>query len=348
METPVSTQPLTSNILEFDDSSDAIERYFREGWTDGLPIVPPTPDKVRQFLDYAGRPPAEILGTEPTKGRVITVEKVAINAVMAGCLPQYFPAVLAAVEAMCEPQFNLHAITVSTMGAAVLAVVNGPATDDLALNSGVSVFGPGHRANATIGRAIRLVIINITGAIPGVLDKATMGHPGKYTWCISEAEEVSPWEPLHAERGVDPAHSAITLFAGLSARQVSNHTGNTPEDILTSFQDAMFSCGYGQGEVVIALCPEHVGYLAAAGWSKAQVKAYLHETARRKVADWQRAGAFPRDGDADPDAMLAVMDSADGITLLVAGGAAGAFSHVIPLWGGGSNSRSVTRPIETP
>ena len=348
LETPVSMQPLTSNILEFNDSSDAIERYFREGWTDGLPIVPPTPDKVRQFLDYAGRLPSEILGTEPTKGRVITVEKVAINAVMAGCLPEYFPAVLAAVEAMCEPQFNLHAITVSTMGAAVLAVINGPATNDLALNSGVSVFGPGHRANATIGRAIRLVIINVTGAIPGVLDKATMGHPGKYTWCIAEAEEVSPWEPLHAERGIAPADSAITLFAGLSARQVSNHTGDNPEDILTSFQDAMFSCGYGQGEVVIVLCPEHVGYLASAGWTKAQVKTYLHETAQRKAADWIRAGALPPDAAADPNAMLAVMDNPDGITVLVAGGAAGAFSHVIPLWGGGSNSRSVTRPIKTP
>ena len=329
----MSIQPLTSNILEFNDSTDAIERYFREGWTDGLPIVPPTPDKVRQFLDYAARPPSEILGTEPTKGRVITVEKVAINAVMAGCLPQYFPAVLAAVEAMCEPQFNLHAITVSTMGAAVLAVINGPAANDLALNSGVSVFGPGHRANATIGRAIRLVIINVTGAIPGVLDKATMGHPGKYTWCIAEAEDVSPWEPLHAERGIAPTDSAITLFAGLSARQVSNHTGNTPEDILTSFQDAMFSCGYGQGEVVIALCPEHVGYLASAGWTKSQVKAYLHETAQRKAAAWIRAGALPPDAASDPDAILAVMDNPDGITVLVAGGAAGAFSPRHPPMG---------------
>ena len=340
-------QPLASNLLEFDDASDAIEHYFRAGWTDGLPVVPPTIEKVQAFLDYAGRPPSEILGTEPTKGRVITVEKVAVNAVMAGCLPEYFPTALAAIEAMCEPQFNLHAITVSTMGAAVLAVVNGPIVDELALNSGVSVFGPGHRANATIGRAIRLVIINVTGAVPGALDKATMGHPGKYTWCIAEAQDASPWEPLHAERGLDAGDSAITVFAGLSARQVSNHMGNTPEDILVSFQDAMFSCGYGQGEVVIALCPEHVGYLAAAGWTKAQVKAYLHETAQRRASEWVRAGALP-DGAVDAESMLAVMDGADGITVLVAGGAAGAFSHVIPLWGGGSNSRSVTRKIATP
>ncbi len=343
----MSSQPLTSDLFEFDSSADVIEHYFRSGWTDGLPVVPPTPERVGEFLDYVGRSPSEILGTEPTKGRVITVEKVAINAVMAGCLPEYFPVVLAAIEALVEPQFNLHAITVSTMGAAVLAVVNGPIANDLAMNSSVSVFGPGHRANATIGRAIRLVIINVTGALPGVLDKATLGHPGKYTWCIAEGEEVSPWEPLHVERGMDTTSSAITLFAGLSATQVPNHKGNTPETILVSFRDAMFSAGYGQGEVVIVLCPEHVGYLGSAGWSKADVKRFLHESAQRKVSEWQSAGRELPEG-MDGDAMLATSESEDSITLLVAGGFAGAFSQVIPLWGGGSNSRSVCREIIVP
>ena len=340
-------QPLTSELFEFDSSADVIEHYFRSGWTDGLPVVPPTPERVLDFLDYAGRSPSEILGTEPTKGRVITVEKVAINAVMAGCLPEYFPVVLAAIEALCEPQFNLHAITVSTMGAAVLAVVNGPIASDLAMNSSVSVFGPGHRANATIGRAMRLVIINVTGALPGVLDKATLGHPGKYTWCIAEGEEVSPWEPLHVERGLGAESSAITLFAGLSATQVSNHTGNYPEAILTSFRDAMFSAGYGQGEIVVVLCPEHVGYLGGAGWSKADVKEFLHESAHRKAVEWVSAGHMSPDG-ADPEAMLATAQSADSITVLVAGGFAGAFSQVIPLWGGGSNSRSVCKQVVVP
>ena len=343
----MSTQPLTSELLEFEGASDVIEHYFRSGWTDGLPVVPPTPEKVRDFLDYAGLSPSEILGTEPTKGRVITAEKVAINAVMAGCLPEYFPVVLAAIDALCEPQFNLHAITVSTMGAAVLAVVNGPIANDLAMNSSVSVFGPGHRANATIGRAIRLVIINVTGAVPGVLDKATLGHPGKYTWCIAEGEEVSPWEPLHVERGRDANSSAITLFAGLSATQVSNHTGDNPEAILTSFRDAMFSAGYGQGEVVVVLCPEHVGYLGGAGWSKADVKRYLHENAQRTVEEWVSAGHMAPNG-GDAEAMLATARSADSITVLVAGGFAGAFSQVIPLWGGGSNSQSVCKEIVVP
>ena len=341
----MSLQSLTSDLLEFDSASEVIEHYFRAGWTDGLPVVPPTPERVGEFLDYAGRPPSEILGAEPTKGRVITVEKVAVNAVMAGCLPEYFPVALAAVEALVEPQFNLHAITVSTMGAAVLAVVNGPIANDLAMNSSVSVFGPGHRANATIGRAIRLVIINVTGAVPGVLDKATLGHPGKYTWCIAEGEEVSPWESLHVERGMDPDSSAITLFAGLSATQVSNHTGNHPKAILTSFKDAMFSAGYGQGEIVVVLCPEHVGYLGSAGWSKADVKQFLHENAQRSIADWVSAGHMAPNG-ANPETMLATAQAADSITLLVAGGFAGAFSQVIPLWGGGSNSRSVCKEIK--
>ena len=342
----MSSQPLTSELLEFDAATDVIEHYFRAGWTDGLPVVPPAPDRVEEFLDYVGRSPSEIMGTEPTKGRVITVEKVAINAVMAGCLPEYFPVVLAAVEALVEPQFNLHAITVSTMGAAVLAVVNGPIANDLAMNSSVSVFGPGHRANATIGRALRLVIINVTGALPGVLDKATLGHPGKYTWCIAEGEEVSPWEPLHVERGLDAGSSAVTLFAGLSATQVSNHTGNYPEAILTSFRDAMFTAGFGQGEIVVVLCPEHVGYLGGAGWSKSDVKQFLHENAQRKIGEWISAGHRAPSG-SDPEKMLATAQSPDNITLLVAGGFAGAFSQVIPLWGGGSNSHSVCKEIRS-
>ena len=187
---------LNSEQIHFDDWNHVVEEYIERGWTDGLPIIPPTPDLVAEFLDAAGRSPSDILGTEPTKGRVITAEKVAVNSVMAGCKPEYFKIVLAAVEAMCEPEFNLHAVTASTQGSAVLAVVNGPIAREVGLNSGISVFGPGHRANATIGRAIRLVIINATGSVSGEIDKATQGHPGKYTWCIAEDEDVR----LHGSR----------------------------------------------------------------------------------------------------------------------------------------------------
>ena len=183
---------LASKSVSLQESDDPIEYYFERGWTDGLPVVPPTAEKIGAFLDAAGRSPSEILGTEPVRGRVVTLEKVAINAVMAGCRPEYFPVVVATIEAMLEPEHNLHAVTVSTMGAAPLLVVNGPVVDEIGLNSGVSVFGPGRRANATIGRAIRLTIMNVTGALPGDLDQSSLGHAGKYTWCIAEDESDQP------------------------------------------------------------------------------------------------------------------------------------------------------------
>lgn len=340
----MSTESLTSDRLEFDEAIEVIESYFERGWTDGLPIVPPTVERVREFVDYVGRSPSEIVGAEPTKGRVITLEKVAINAVMAGCLPEHFPVVLAAIEAMGEPQFNLHAMTVSTMGAAVLVVVNGPIAESIGMNSGVSVFGPGHRANAAIGRAIRLVIINATGSVSGVLDKATLGHAGKYTWCIAEAEDVSPWSPLHADRGLSDGDSAVSVFAGLSPTQVSNSLGNDPATILNSFGDALFAAGPGQGELVVVLSPEHVGYLRQHGWSKQQVKEFLFERSRRTASEWAAAGGV--EGGAEGDDLVGVGRSPESFTLVVAGGPAGAFSSIIPLWGGGTNSQSVTRRIE--
>lgn len=231
------------------------------------------------------------------------------------------------------------------MGAAVLIVVNGPIAAQLGLNSGVSVFGPGHRANATIGRAVRLVISNVTGSVSGELDKATLGHAGKYTYCIAEAEEVSPWEPLHASRGLTLEESAVTVFAGLSSIQVNNHEDQKPEAILASFRDAMFAAGLGQGEIVVVLCPEHVGHFRSAGWSRKQVSDTLFEVAQRRTGDWMEQGPVARDPAVDADARRAVTLSAEGITLVVAGGAAGAFSAVIPLWGGGTGSQSVTKRI---
>lgn len=345
----MSTQPLTSNRLEFDDAIEAIEFYLSKGWTDGLPVVPPTVERVGQFLEYAGRSPSEIVCAEPTKGRVVTAEKVAINAVMAGCLPEYFPVVLAAVEAISEPEFNLHAISVSTQGAAVLTIVHGPISRELEINSGVNVFGPGHRANATIGRAIRLVICNATGAVPGALDKATLGHAGKYTWCMAEAEDVSPWEPRHVERGFAADQSAVTVLAGLSPTQVNRGSGNRPESILASFVDGMTAFGPGHAEIVVVLAPEHVGYIQAAGWSKDRVKEFLYEATQRKVSDWIRAGAMSSGaGPEESESSRGVAQSPDSITVLVAGGAAGPFCTIIPLWGGGANSRSVTKEITIP
>ncbi len=344
----MTAQPLTSNQLEFDDTLEAIEFFLDQGWSGGLPVVPPTEERVREFLGSAGVAPSEIVATVPTRGRVITAEKAAINAVMAGCRPEYFPTVLAALEAMGEPRFNLHAITISTMGAAPLLVVNGPIAKELGMNSGVSAFGPGNRANATIGRAIGLIVTNASGAVPGSLDKAALGHPGKYSFCIAEAEDASPWEPLHVERGLSPHQSAVTVFASLSPIQVSDLSVRSPESILAGLGDVMLAAGHGQSEIVVVLCPETLDRIRSRGWSKMEFKERLFQAARRKLSEWVSAGRVSSESNAgQTHSMVGAAESPESITVIVAGGPAGDFPSIIPIWGGGSGSRSVTREIHT-
>ncbi len=335
---------LASQRYQVDGLYEAIEFYYERGWTDGLPVIPPTEELVHASLEAAGRQPSDVLGVEPVKGRVITAEKAAVNAVMAGCRPEYFPVVVTAVEAICEEPFNLHAITVSTAGAAIMVLVNGPVAKELGMNSGISLFGPGNRANATIGRAMGLIVRNVTGAIPGELDKATLGHPGKFSLCIAEAEDVSPWDPLHVERGLSKDASAVTVFAALAPWQVRNHVGNTPETVLISFADLLKDWEPSQGEVVVVLSPQHLGHIKAAGWSKAQVKEYLCKKAQRPIKDLEEAGNLG----ADIGKLLSVCRSSDSITVIVGGGTAGGFSSIIGLWGKGINSRSVTKEISFP
>ena len=335
---------LMSESITFQSETEAIEHYFTSGWTDGLPIILPTEKNVIEAISHSNRDPSEVVGMEPVKNRTITVEKIAINSVMAGCKPEYFPSVLASIEAVLEPEFNLHAITASTMGAAVLAVISGPEADKIGINGVTSVFGPGHRANATIGRAIRLTLINATGSRSGEIDKATLGHPGKYTWCMTENIVRSPFESLGIERGFSENQSSVTVFAGLSPIQVSNHSEKTPETILNSFSDALFAAGQNQGEIIIVFCPEHAKYLGAEGWTKVQVKDYLYDMATRSNDDWGQGSINPGPKPTGPE-MTHSSIGPDSFTLMVAGGNAGAFSCVIPIWGGGSNSQSVSKLI---
>src|SRR5581483_3006017 len=223
---------LTSAEEEVPGWPEAVETYFERGWTDGLPVVPATAEAVRRFVAAAGRDPDEIVLREPTRRRAVSVEKVAINAVLAGCRPEYMPVLLAALEAMADPAYNLHGAITSTGGSAPLVVVNGPARRAIGLNAGANVFGPGWRANATIGRALRLVIVNGLGAQPGVLDRSTQGHPGKYAFCIAELEEESPWEPLHVERGFPADTSTVTVFAAEGPHNVLTHYGHDAEAIV--------------------------------------------------------------------------------------------------------------------
>ena len=230
----------------------------------------------------------------------------------------------AAVDAMASPEFSLHAITVSTMGAAVLVIVNGPVAVDLGINSGVSVFGPGNRANASIGRAIRLIIINVLGTRAGDLDKATIGHPGKYTWCIAESEELSPWEPLHVTRGLPQGSSAVTVASGLGPFQIAQHHDDSPERILDAFVDPLFGMGPLMKEVLVILSPEHLEHFRAAGWEKGQIGEYLHDKARRPASAWAVSGrSAPRFVVAASDTVIHLAPP-EALLPIVSGGGRGA------------------------
>lgn len=338
-----------------------IESCFEKGWTDGLPVVPPTDARVEEFLDYVGRPGEEVLGEVPERRRVVTVEKVAANAVMAGCLPAYFPVVLAAVEAMLAAEFHVLAPSASLGGSAILVVVNGPAVPALNINCRHNLFGPGWRANATIGRAIRLILMNVCGAIPGVFDRSTFGHPGKYTYCIGEDEEHSPWPPLHAERGLAAHESAVTVFACEGPRQVRNFLSRTPEGLLTAIVDTVACLGTSmatsgsvadasdrprQGELALVIGGEHRQIFAAHGWSKADIRAAVRERARRSLADLKRGGMVRGEvAPGDAERVFPLIARAEDILVVAAGGEVGAMSIVIPSWAPPVISRSVTRAV---
>ena len=336
---------MESKAIEVTSQSEAMDLFAEKGWTDGLPIIPPTEKLVDAFLQAASLASSEVLGVEPTKGAVVTAEKAAINAVMAGCLPEYMPVVAAAIRAMTKPEFGLHGPTVSTMGASPLTIVTGPIAEEIGINSGVSLFGPGSRASATIGRAIRLVIQNVLGTSARELDKATLGHAGKYTWCIAEDEATSPWEPLHVTRGAPADASAVTVLAGLGPIQVSQGTSSDPESILDAFKDTLFACAPLMREVVLILGPEHIEHFRKAGWRKEQVGEYLHETVQRPASAWA-ASYRPASGFApDDDTRVSALFSPESAITMVAGGAGGAFSQIIPTWSHGHSCKAVTSII---
>ena len=338
---------LTSRRIELSDPAEAIEFFYRQGWTDGLPVVPPTPEKVSEFLEYAGKLPGDVLGMIPARNRVITAEKVAINAVMAGCLPNYMPVIVAAIEAMCQEEFNLHGISATTGGTAPLLIVNGPVAQQLNINGGVNCFGPGVRANATIGRAMRLILMNVGGSIPGVLDKSCLGHPGKFSYCIAEDEEGNPWEPLSIDRGMPPDVSAVTVFAGEAPHFVNSQAGGTGERLVRSIVNTMMGTLYRGGNYVLVLCPEHVTICRKEGWTKAQIRDAVFERAVRPLADFKRLSGLPDSAITAQDARAVHhnIDTPADLLIVTAGGKAGGFSALIPPWAAGADSRPVTRAI---
>lgn len=330
------------------DEGDAIDFCFRQNWSDGLPVVPPTEARVRQMLDAAQLAPDKIIAFIPEREISITAEKVAINAVLAGCKPEYMPVVVAAIEGIADPAWAYHGPSTTTSGPAVLIIVNGPIARELDINSGENLFGPGWRANLTIGRAVRLVMRNVCGSIPGVLDRATHGHPGKLSYVIAENELESPWAPLHVDRGFKAEQSTVTVLAADGPRQIFSQLAATTEGLLTMMADDMRISGgvVGQTHYVVLLAGEHMEIVVRDGWTKSDVKRYLFENTMNTYAHLRRTHRFPlplKPG--DETRIRPLVSNEDMFFILPAGGKAGAFSSYIPGWAKASWSRMVTKEV---
>ena len=326
------------------------EFYHAKGWTDGLPVVPPTEERVSECLDAAGLAPGDIIGIEQVRQRPIIAEKAAINAVLAGCLPAYMPVVVAVLGAMCDAQYNLHGTSASTGGAAPFIVVNGPVRTLIGMNATHNVLGNGNRANATIGRAIRLVLINVLGVIPGEMDRSTLGHPGKFTFCIAEDEEDSPWVPLAQEREIPEGQSAVTVMAAGAPRQIMNEWTADPEQILETFaaemRHNMLTYSVWAGNYVLVIPKQLRDLLVAAGWQKRDIREYIFRSARLVRSDWAKVGkANIVDRSGGPMQEFTALKEPADLLIVAAGGPAGGFGAVIPPWLG-SKARAVTKPID--
>jgi len=332
------------------DPAELIEMYFRRGWTDGLPVIPPSEKTVNAALAAADLSADEVVGEIPARNVKITADKVAINAILAGCRPEYMPAVLAAVKGICHPDFGYHGPATSTGGAAIAIIVNGPMVGRLGINAADNAFGPGFRPNATIGRAVRLLMMNTLDTRPGRLDRSTLGNPGKYTLCFGEDEENSPWEPLHVEKGFKPHESTVTVFATEGPHQIYNHLSKDPQTLCITMADSMANLGSmnitGQQNMVVVFAGEHQEVFRNSGWSKAQVKQCLFDHAHRSTAEIKRAGRMPGPiSKKDEIERRHVVRKPDDILVVSAGARAGAFSACLPGWGGYKMTRAITTLI---
>ena len=280
---------LRSRQIEVEEEADAIELCYERGWTDGLPVAPPTVERVLAMLAGTRHAPDEVVGIMPPDRVECTVEKVAVNAVMAGCKPEYMPVVLAAIEAALVPEFGLHGVLCTTNAVAPVIMVNGPIAKRIGMNSKGNVFGQGNRANAAIGRALQLVVRNVGGGRPGEMDRACFGTPGKYTFCFAEDEDDGVWEPYSVEKGFGKGVSTVTAFTGDGVAPVIDQSSRTPEELARSYAACLRTL-YHPGQVAdvaafLAVSPEHARVFYAAGWTKQRVKDELAKLLRVPVRD---------------------------------------------------------------
>ena len=337
---------MTNETVQFVDRDvDLIEHYYEQGFSDGFPVVPPTPEKMEKVLAALGGEPERVECRVPPRWGTLTREILAVNIVMSGCKPEYAPVVRAAMLALCDPHFNLNGVQATTHMACPLLVINGPIRNEIGMNAGCNVFGSGNRANATIGRAVRMILLNAGGAWPGELDKSTLGHPGKYTYCIAENEEISPWAPYHVEKGFEPGDSTVFAIAAEPPHSVTNHVSDDPEGILESICSAMSTIAHNNavssGSCAVIIGPEHAATIAAKGWTRHDARNFLWANTKNTFADitfshrygkiynrnlppWYKRGL---------DSRIPIVPKPDNIHLFVAGGDAGRFSAFIPGWG---------------
>jgi hypothetical protein len=331
------------------------EEFVRREWCDGLPIVPPTPERVAAMLAGAAADGRESLGLMPPLFRECTLEKIAVNAVMAGCEPRHFPVVVVAAQAMLEPVFNLYGVQATTHPVAPLVIVSGPYAGVAGLHAGSGLFGPGFRANATIGRAIRLVLMNVGGAWPGRHDMATQGSPAKFSYAIAEREDATPWEPLHVGRGFRADQSVVTVYGGEPPHNVNDHVSTTAPGILNNVADAAATLGsnvgwyFSQSQLLVVLGPEHAATVAADGFTKADVQRFVFDHARLPLGRLRLGGMWGihdwppwMQKTTDDEVRLPLVPTADDVFVVVAGGP-GKHSAVIPNC---TFSRAVSRVID--
>jgi hypothetical protein len=352
---------LTSDLIEVEDSWEAVNDWFlQEKLSDGLPIVPPTPERVARMLNGTRRDTEEVVGLIPPKWARCSIEKIAINAVMAGCAPEYLPVLIAAVEAMCEARFNLYGVQATTGYVGPALLLNGPIRKALDVNCGAGVFGPGFRSNATIGRAIRLILITVGGGYPGDTDRSTFGWPGKYTMCFGENQEKSPWEPYHVEFGFKPEESTVTVF-GINGFLPIHTAGNTGEQALSSLAEVLkmhhgvshLDVGsFGGGTPLIALGVEDAEIMARDGIGKKQIKQYLWEHASVKFSEIpaRRKGhksdeeLLKESPNVTSDQVVHLSTKPEDIMIIVCGGKH-RHSVFLPMWTG-RNTLCVIKPIQ--
>ncbi len=333
---------LRSRKIEYAEADDPVELAYARGWTDGLPVTPPTDERVIAMLKGTTRSPGEVIGKMPPFLADCTIEKVAINAVLAGCKPEYMPVLLAALEAALEPVFTLHGVLATTYFSSPIIIVNGPVAKQIGMNSGINALGQGNRANATIGRALNLIVLNVGGGRPGEADRSTLGAPSKFTLCFAEDESDPEWEPLSVARGLPRGASAVTLFQGHGVEAFVDQKSRTAEGLTRSFALSLVKMGHDRliqsARAILVLSPEHYAIYREAGWGRGRIERALYEATIRPGSELVAGKDGVGEGIPASRANEQVPKfHEDGLMVVRAGGKAGLFSAILPGWLAGRN-----------